>query len=108
MICLLERVEKHFRNLYAPLQYIFARIQLSWRVTTTSPDKISTNCDTHIFSLTTKYLLGVLLCEHQHLFNGQMFEKETVTGIFIVFCMWSNWLLLRKQVFILEEMLFYA
>ena len=53
--------------------------------------KSSTNCDTHLAESLLQIHSGVH-CVNINICFVDKCLKKTVTGIFIVFCMWSNWL----------------
>ncbi|MFR4272259.1 MAG: DUF6783 domain-containing protein [Blautia faecis] len=53
--------------------------------------KSPTNCDTHLAESLLQIHSGVH-CVNINICFVDKCLKKTVTGIFIVFCMWSNWL----------------
>ena len=85
-------LKKHFRNLYAPLCGIFClNSVVVARYDDLTRTKFPTNCDTHLAESLLQIHSGVH-CVNINICFVDKCLKKTVTGIFIVFCMWSNWL----------------
>ena len=85
-------LKKQSRNLHAPLCGIFqpnsvAVAHYGALIRAKSP----TNCDTHLAESLLQIHSGVH-CVNINICFVDKCLKKTVTGIFIVFCMWSNWL----------------
>ena len=85
-------LKNHSRNLHASLCGIFCpNSVVVARYDALIRTKSPTNCDTHLAESLLQIHSGVH-CVNINICFVDKCLKKTVTGIFIVFCMWSNWL----------------